>query len=439
MGGATEAELSQNRPANEGDALDLLRALIAAQRDGEAAVQAVVTEFLQRSGCAVETRPYDPAEVPVVGEFATGRTQASGMRENVVARLAGDAALNSILMFAHPDSEPVADTDGWTVDPFAGEIVDGRLHGWGVADDLAGVAAGAAALARAARTGAALGDVILVSTPSKRHARGVAAVLHQGLVADGALYLHPAESGAGLNEVKAFAAGQLEFRITVSGRLPDTTEPGHTGFAHLAINPIEKAMLVASALREVDASRAARIHHPMLEAAVGRSTNLMISTIQCGQDARYGRLNEVCVMGGAVSFPPGETHDEVKAEIERALAAVADGDPWLAENPPKIDWVAGVTGAECPPDHPLYRSAERAILAVTGAKPRVNPMHTASDIRNPIVQKGIPTVGIGGLGGDLSQNGKHDEWVDVADFLRTVEATAAMIVDWCGTPREGQP
>jgi acetylornithine deacetylase len=50
-------------------------------------------------------------------------------------------------------------------------------------------------------------------------------------------------------------------------------------------------------------------------------------------------------------------------------------------------------------------------------------MHTSSDIRNPIVQKSIPTVGLGGLCGDLTQNGRHDEWVDVADYLRTIAAT----------------
>lgn len=439
MSGATGAEKRTANLADEAEALDLLRSLIAAQKDGEPAVQKQVTASLRRSGCTVETLPYDPAEVPVIGEFAGRRTQTTGTRENVVARLKGDSARRSILLFAHPDSEPVAGTDTWRADPFSGVIRDGRLYGWGVADDLAGVAAGVLGIARAAKSGAALGDVMMASTPSKRHARGVAAVLHQGLDADGALYLHPAESGAGLNEIKAFAAGQLEFRITIKGRLPETTEPGHTGFAHMAINPIEKAMLIAAALRDVDTVRASRVRHPMLDAAVGRSTNLMISTIRCGEDARYGRLHEQCVMGGAVSFPPGEPLEAVKMEIETAVETVAAADPWLAQHGPEIEWVAGVTGAECPPDHPLYQAAERAISAVTGSMPRVNPMHTASDIRNPIVQKGIPTVGLGGLGGDLSQNGKHDEWVDVADFLRTVDATAAMIVDWCGTPRAGDP
>ena len=59
--------------------------------------------------------------------------------------------------------------------------------------------------------------------------------------------------------------------------------------------------------------------------------------------------------------------------------------------------------------------------------------HTASDIRNPIVQKGIPTVGLGPLCGDLTQNGRHDEWVDLDDYLRAIKVAARTIADWCGT------
>ena len=69
---------------------------------------------------------------------------------------------------------------------------------------------------------------------------------------------------------------------------------------------------------------------------------------------------------------------------------------------------------------------------VTGTEPAVNPMHTSSDIRVPLVQKGIPTVGIGSLGGNLAQNGLLDEWVDVEDFVNLVKTTAVVIADWCG-------
>ena len=114
-----------------------------------------------------------------------------------------------------------------------------------------------------------------------------------------------------------------------------------------------------------------------------------------------------------------------------AVAAAARSDPWLAENPPEIHWLTGVTGAEVPADHPLYLTASAAVRAVTGAAPHVNPRHPPSDIRNPIVEAGIPCVGLGCLGGDLSQNGRHDEWVDLPDFRRMVDVTAHVVTAWC--------
>ena len=96
-----------------------------------------------------------------------------------------------------------------------------------------------------------------------------------------------------------------------------------------------------------------------------------------------------------------------------------------------VDWITGVTGAEVPDGHPLYVTSAGAVSAVTGEAPFVNAMHTSSDIRNPAVEAGIPCVGLGCLSGDLSQNDRHDEWVDEADFLRMVDVTARIVTDWC--------
>jgi acetylornithine deacetylase/succinyl-diaminopimelate desuccinylase-like protein len=91
-----------------------------------------------------------------------------------------------------------------------------------------------------------------------------------------------------------------------------------------------------------------------------------------------------------------------------------------------------VTGAQVNADHPLYQTLAAAIHRTTGHMPQVNPMHTSSDIRNPMVQKNIPTVGLGPLCGALSQNGQTDEWVDVNDYLAAVTVVASTILDWCG-------
>ncbi|MAQ85024.1 MAG: hypothetical protein CMH12_17495 [Maritimibacter sp.] len=414
-----------------GAAIAFLRELIAAQADGEAQVQQIIADRLAAAGCDVTTHDYDPGAVPVVGEFAQDGARNGTRRRAVVGTLPGDDALPSLLMFAHPDGEPVAGTDRWTHDPFAGEVDGGRIYGWGVADDLAGCAAAVLAIEKAAATGNPMGRAVFASTPSKRYARGVAALLHDGLAADAALYLHPAESGVGMREIKALASGHLEFTVTVKGRQPDTTEPGHTAFSHLSENPVTKAILIHDALMALADERAARVRHPLIEAVVGRATNLHVSRMQCGELRKFGRIVDTCILGGAVSFPPSETYREVQEEVEAAIAKAAAADPWLKDNPPVVDWITGVTGAEVPDGHPLYVTSAGAVSAVTGEAPFVNAMHTSSDIRNPAVEAGIPCVGLGCLSGDLSQNDRHDEWVDEADFLRMVDVTARIVTDWC--------
>ena len=298
---------------------------------------------------------------------------------------------------------------------------------------LAGVATLVQGLEAVLKAGKApLGDVILASTPSKRHARGVSALLHGGLRADAAVYLHPAESGVGMREIKAFASGLVEFRVTVDGRAPDTNEISHAAFAHRAVNPLDKIWLIHRALQALDARRGEAVRHPALQQAIGRSTNVLISHIAAGSDTVFARIAPSAVLAGSLSFPPPETLADIQDAIETAVRSAAAQDVWLSEHPPRLEFVSGVTGAEVSPDDPLYRVVADAVLRVTGQAPHVNPLHTSSDIRNPILQAGIPTVGLGPLGGDLTQNGLHDEWVDVEDYRRGVKVVSDIIVCWCG-------
>ncbi|MEO3473255.1 M20/M25/M40 family metallo-hydrolase [Roseomonas sp. CAU 1739] len=417
-----------------GDAsVAFLQELIGLQQKGEDAVQARLAEAATAAGCVVEHRRYRPAEIRLRDEFADQSAIATDERVAVLARLPGTGGGRSVIFFAHPDGEAFQPQHGWNHDPFAGAIDGGRIHGWGVADDLAGVATMVEAVRVLRDAGLKpKGDVILASTPSKRHARGVHALLHGGIGADAAVYLHPAESGIGMREVKALAPGQLVFRIVLRGTAPPTQEPGHTAFAHLAVNPVDLVPPVIAALRALDARRGARVHHPVLEAAIGRSTNLLIGDIRALGDGRASRVPPAVQLFCALAFPPGESLADVQAELEAALRDATAADARLGAHPPELVYVSGVTGAEVAQDHPLWAATSEAVLLGTGTAPEINPLHTSSDIRNPMVQSGIPCVGLGPLCGDLTQNGGRDEWVDVADYKRGVAVIAALIGLWCG-------
>ena len=428
--------LTEAAQARRDDAIALLGEMVPLSRDPEGLADLVAAR-LAALGCEVEDVRYEPASVPLVAEFASREAATDEPARLVIGRLAAasGASGRSLLLFAHPDTEIVRHAKRWTSDPLIMRIADGRLIGWGVADDLGGLAMMLEALAVLETAGLRpAGDVILASAPSKRHARGIGAALHRGLDADGAVYCHPAESGHGLDEIKAFAPGLLELEIVVRGRPPETSEPSHAAFAHLAVHPLDKAMLILAALKAYGDERGRSVLHPRLNAAVGRSANLMVTQCHYGTPETRTAVAPDCRFAASLTLVPGEELDAIKAEVEAVIDRVASADPWLAETPPEIAWLAGVSAAETPDDAAIYRTADQVLRAL-GADPRVNPLHTSSDIRNPIVQRGIPTVGFGPFCGRLVMAGGHDEWLDAADYARAILATALIVAEWCGVTR----
>lgn len=408
-----------------------LRELLAESADGEESLQRAVAQRFEGLGCEVESISSRPNRFVLPADFGAASVEAQPERVSVVALLPGAGGGRSLLAFAHPDSEPVADTDQWRHDPFAGEIENGRMYGWGIADDLSGVVAMICALDAIQAAGQPLsGNIICASAVSKRRAQGIYAVLERGYQADAAIYLHPAESGAGLGDIKARASGLMYFRVTVTGQPPDTSEPTHTPFYHLATNPIDKAWLVYRALTELAEERANRVHHPAYD-EIGRSTNLHISHIAAGNPARPGRVAANAMMTGSVTFPPNEDIAEVQREVAAALQQVAGDDPWLRAHPAQVEWLQGTSGVEVAEDSDIFQAAAGAIQRVKGKAPSVQSLHAGSEIRAPNHFRGIPALGFGPLSGDNTQSGGTDEWVSVDDFINMVEAVANIMVDWC--------
>jgi acetylornithine deacetylase/succinyl-diaminopimelate desuccinylase-like protein len=95
----------------------------------------VLAQYLGTSGLDVER--YEPAPG----------------RESIVARIEGtDAAAPTLLLMGHTDVVPVS-SDGWSRDPFGGELVDGEVWGRGAIDMLNLTASMAVATRRLAQSG----------------------------------------------------------------------------------------------------------------------------------------------------------------------------------------------------------------------------------------------------------------------------------------------
>lgn len=126
-----------------GEVTELLQALIrnacvndgTADSGGESRNADVLTGILERPGLDLER--YEPR---------------SG-RRSVVARLEGsDPTAQSLLLMGHTDVVP-ANPDGWSRDPFGGDLVDGEIWGRGAIDMLNLTSSMAVAFARLAASG----------------------------------------------------------------------------------------------------------------------------------------------------------------------------------------------------------------------------------------------------------------------------------------------
>ena len=411
--------------------IEMLRALLVKSAEGEEALQRDIAARFASLGCQVESIASAPNRFALEADFAPPAATREAERTSVAAVRPGTGGGRDLLVFAHPDGEPVAGADQWRHHPFAGSVDQGRMYGWAIADDLSGVVAMLCAQDALETAGMALsGQVVYASAVSKRRAQGIYAVLEKGYRADAGVYLHPAESGAGLADIKSRAAGLLRFRITVPGKLPDTSEPTHTPFAHLAVSAIDKAWLVCRALADLDERRAQRVCHPAYD-EIGRSTNLHITHIAAGDESRPGRMPESAVMHGALTFPPGESLADIQREVEGALLQASEADPWLSDQPAQLEWLQGIGAVEIPEASAIYQTVAGAIRAVKANDPQTQSLHAASEIRTPFFYSDIPTIGFGPLSGGNTQSGGTDEWVSVDDFINMVEVVARTIVDWC--------
>ena len=120
------------------------------------------------------------------------------------------------------------------------------------------------------------------------------------------------------------------------------------------------------------------------------------------------------------------------AQLKRLCKTFVIVDPWLKEHPAELDWLQGTSGVEVSEDSAIYQTVAAAIQDVTGIVPQVQSLHAGSEIRTPILMKGMPTLGFGPLSGGNTQSGGTDEWVSIDDYINMVEVVAKIVVDWCG-------
>src|SRR5262245_4508552 len=149
--------------------------------------------------------------------------------DNLYAKLSGKRPGRHFSFAGHSDVVPVGKRESWSIDPFAAEIVDGRLFGRGAADMKGAIAAFAAAAARfAAKTGGDFsGAISLLITGDEEgpSVNGTKPML-QALAADGETF-DACLVGEPTNPKRVGAMAQLGRRGSWTGHLTVKGVQGH--------------------------------------------------------------------------------------------------------------------------------------------------------------------------------------------------------------------
>ncbi len=93
-------------------------------------------------------------------------------------------------------------------------------------------------------------------------------------------------------------------------------------------------------------------------------------------------IPDVCSIDLDYKFMPDEDFEDVKAEFEAFVHHFAQTDPWLRENPPRIQW--DLYGLNFPPmntptDHPLVKSLMARATAVQDRAPVAKGFDAVTD------------------------------------------------------------
>ena len=291
-------------------------------------------------------------------------------RPNVIGTAAGGDE-TSLILCGHVDVVPVGEESQWTIDPFGGEIRDGRLYGRGSLDMKGGLAATVAAVKAIRDAGIKLRGRLDIHAVVDEESGGAGALdaVAKGKLAKAAIVTEPTW-GAVLP-----AEGGLEWlRVTIRGRAghagwrfneiypqvrtPDRIEP--------SVNAVELGLRFLAAVREYERDRGRNRYHPLVPPGITTiNPAVIIAGAGIGADGLPTTLTnpaitpDTFVTDLAMKFLPSETSEQVRGEFESFVHHFAQTDSWLREHPPTVAW--RLHGLHFPPvdtpvDHPLVRS-----------------------------------------------------------------------------------
>lgn len=396
-----------------------------------------VTDAEQNREAAVQDRLQQETEA--LG-FKSDRWEVFPDRPNLVADLPGDED-KSLILCGHVDVVPIGERSEWTVEPFGGQIADGKLYGRGAVDMKSGVAACIAAARALNKAGVDLQGRLSIHTVVDEEAGGFGAMdaVAKGKLAKAAIVAEPT-----WGDVIPSEGGLFWTRVTIKGRqghaglrfnevwpqrdLPGRTLPG--------VNAVELSTRFLAAMREFESIRCRTSYHPLVPPGLNTiNPGVIRGGAGLGEDGlpiiltNPAIIPDVVVIDLDYKFLPNEDPAEVKKEFESFVHHFCQQDRWLREHPITVDW--DYSGLYFPPmdtdaNHPVIQSLVTR-KTMLGKAPVIKGFEAVTDAAH-YAGAGVASV-IFGPSGDGFHG--YDEYVEIASLQEATKTIAAAIIDWC--------
>ena len=349
-----------------------------------------------------------------------GEQDVYDSRPNLVGTRPGAGGSNarSLMLHGHIDTVDNGDPSLWTRDPL-GEVVGNRLYGRGAADMKGGIATHIAALDALDAIGVRLaGDLSLASSVGEENGGfGALTTMLRGHRADAAVITEPTDLSVVIAQ-----GGSLVFRITVTGK------SAHGANRNQGVSAIEKFIPIFQDLLAWEAERNATLSHPLYDHFENKFP-ISVGLVKSGTWA--STVPETLVAEGRLGFLPGETIEDMQAEAEARIAAIANADGWMRDHPPVVEWFGGqFASCEISRDEPIAQTVAAAHRIVTGREAEFRGITAGLDMRLLMNIGGIPTATYGA--GHTDNVHCADEYIDIDDLLTAIETIAVTAIEWCG-------
>ena len=257
------------------------------------------------------------AEILASRGFRTKRYHFEGV-DNLYARFGNEQP--NFCFAGHTDVVPVGDAEGWTTDPFGGEIKGGILYGRGAADMKTSIAAFVVAAGRfIADHCSPKGSISLLITGDEEGPglygtrRLLPAVIADGEKLDHCLVGEPTSEDVIADIVKNGRRGSLNAVIKATGR------QGHVAYPEKSANPVPVLLDALDKLRAMKLDNGSPGFQP---------SNLEITTIDVGNPA-HNVIPASATAKFNIRFNPNHKGDDLMDRI-RQLIGGSSGEVSIA-------------------------------------------------------------------------------------------------------------